>query len=353
VLVAEGFTPRIVARSGLPTVTSSSFSWHASPDGGGCFADPDGGWLYVSNGESKKSGGVGVLRFDAQGKVVDSYAILSGTRNNCSGNVTPWDTWLSCEEVDDGLVWECDPFNRISARPLPGLGAFRHESASVDPITHRVYLTEDERDACLYRFTPANTRGDRIDLRVGKLEVAVVAGGLVQWLPIQDPAARTMPLRYQVTNAARFRGGEGSDIFGRMLRFTTKRDNRVWQLKLDRNDLDIRADLTGQMDDVDDIIHAPGGQILLAEDGYGMRIRVLSAGSNRCATLLQLPDHSDSEITGLAFDPGGSRLYFSSQRGSTGNGSNGLSLELSGDFRRLNLDAPLREWQLSYSNAAV
>ena len=40
--------------------------------------------------------------------------------------------------------------------------------------------------------------------------------------------------------------------------------------------------------------------------------------------------HKNSEITGPAFDPSGTRLYFSSQRGK--NGSAGITYEVTGPF---------------------
>jgi len=48
--------------------------------------------------------------------------------------------------------------------------------------------------------------------------------------------------------------------------------------------------------------------------------------------LLQLVGHDYSEITGPAFSPDGSRLYFSSQRGITGRSEAGITFEITGPF---------------------
>ncbi|MEO0336367.1 MAG: flagellar motor protein MotB, partial [Pseudomonadota bacterium] len=37
----------------------------------------------------------------------DAYRILDGTNQNCAGGPTTWNTWLSCEEIAFGRVYEC------------------------------------------------------------------------------------------------------------------------------------------------------------------------------------------------------------------------------------------------------
>ena len=75
--------------------------------GGAVFEDKaTGGWIYVSNSESSTSGGVGAITFNSIGEVVGFKSILSGTRRNCGGGKTFFNTWLTCEEADGGQVWE-------------------------------------------------------------------------------------------------------------------------------------------------------------------------------------------------------------------------------------------------------
>lgn len=351
--VPEGFTPRLVARSGHRTVDSSSFRWHSAPDGGGCFEADAQGWYYVSNCEENR-GGVGVLKFDADGTVIDSYSILDRSTKNCSGGETPWGTWLSCEEIHKGLVWECDPENIEAARPLPALGLFMHESISVDPLSLQIYMTEDNSEGGLYRFTPASIGIDmKPDLTQGLLEVAVVNNGFLAWETVPDPEATKEETRRQVSQSARFKGGEGIDIHNRYIRFTTKHDNHVWELNLNDSSIRTKCDMSSYIHDVDDLTHSPSGKVLIAEDGGMMRLYYFPEDSDSPELLLRIPDHTESEITGLAFSPDGSRLYFSSQRGSTGRRDDGLTFELSGDFSNLKPGGKMVKWTLDHREQRI
>ena len=49
-------------------------------------------------------------------------------------------------------------------------------------------------------------------------------------------------------------------------------------------------------------------------------------------SLMQLVGHNASEITGPCFDSSCTRLYFSSQRGTSGSSAGGITFEMSGPF---------------------
>jgi hypothetical protein len=330
-----GFTSRVVAVTGRQ-VGTTGYTWHALPDGGQCFPESDGGWIYVSNSEvGSDRGGCSAIRFAPNGSIRSAYSILSGTSRNCSGGLTPWRSYLSCEETSSppGQVYECNPYAPGNGVLRPGLGSFNHEAAVIDPATGYVYLTEDEPDGRLYRFVPVR----RGDLSRGSLFAASLSGNTVTWVPTSS----SRPDRQATTTA--FNGGEGMYVGDGAVYFTTKGDKRVWELTLRTNRLVVLHDANGNAPDnlnaVDAIVvHHRSGDLFVAEDGGNMEVGVIGlvGGQRQVASFLRVEGHRGSEVTGLAFSPDGRRLYFSSQRGS--DGVTGVTWEVTGPFR----NAPAR-----------
>lgn len=184
----EGFSYKLLARSGQ---TATAEGVHPSdPDGMGVFDGPNGGSVLICNHENNgeepfpvpvvealtydpgAGGGTSTLSVGADGNRVGQYTSLAGTNNNCAGGVTPWDTWLTCEETearagsgtntqDHGYVFEVDPASREanidrSAVPLKFLGRYSHEAVAIDPATTQIYLTEDagNPNGLYLRWTP-------------------------------------------------------------------------------------------------------------------------------------------------------------------------------------------------------
>ena len=108
-------------------------------------------------------------------------------------------------------------------------------------------------------------------------------------------------------------------------------DGRVWSYTPATNVLDIvydaatasEAPLTG-LDNV--TVAESSGEVFVAEDGGNMEICLLVPDG--AVPFLRLEGADGSEITGPAFSPDGTRLYFSSQR------HPGRTYEVTGPFRR-------------------
>jgi secreted PhoX family phosphatase len=224
--------------------------------------------------------------------------------------------------------------------------------AAVDRDGQRIYLTEDQTDGLLYRYTPpAGTWGSGAALDGGVLEaMAVDAGGAVAWLPVANPGAPTAPLRHAVPGATTFSGGEGAVYDDGRVYVTTKGDDRVWVHDVEAQTMSVLYDAAEHpapvLNGVDNIAVSGAHDLYVGEDGGNLEVCIITPDLV-VAPVVRLtgPQHgfdsgtpipTTSEVTGLAFSPDGNRLYLNSQRGHgtlpVGPGP-GLLYEVTGPFR--------------------
>jgi secreted PhoX family phosphatase len=305
------------------------------------------GKAYDRRGGVPYSGGTTTLVYDYRAqRLVSSYLSLAGTIRNCAGGVTPWGSWLSCEETVDiveqahGYVFEVpgDLNGLADPAPLKAMGRFNHEAALVDPASGIAYLTEDRDDALFYRFLPATpgrlSAGGRLQA-LGFTEgppdtrnwtaVDFPEGSTrnVRWIDLDgvDSTVDDLRMRGRAKGAAVFARGEGIHLGTGEIYFNCTSGGRSRLGQIMRH---IPAAAGGQLqlfcesDDsklfnfVDNICVTPWNHLLLCEDKADVApVNHLKAASpaGRIYTVGRNAHAARGELAGPCFSPDGATLF--------------------------------------------
>jgi uncharacterized protein len=381
----DGFSYTIVSEAGKP-LTGADGVLPDAFDGSALF-EADGKRYLVRNSEQDveatypavaapeytydpvAQGGTTTTDLDTDNHVVAEYVSLAGTASNCAGGVTPWGTWLTCEETEDriddngftkdhGFVFEVDPSNvenNANPTPLEGLGRFPHEAVAIDPATGVVYLTEDASapNGLLYRATPTTPLGGYGSLRDGAVLEALVAmdgdsfvadlseyseiGATLttEWAAIPDPLAAEDSTRVQLNKVTRARkleglwwGDDAAYVVCSYARHDDgsvgEHDGQVWRLEPVAGTMQlivqfgVNADPESDtFDGPDNITVSPWGGLLLCSDGEGMQHLYTVNAAGEPSIFARNARDADaeerSEFTGATFSADGETLFVNLQ----------------------------------------
>jgi hypothetical protein len=303
-----------------------------------------------------RAGGTTNLVFDAErGEWKEAWASLSGTARNCAGGVTPWGSWITCEETGTdhahGFCFEVGA-EHGDPRPLMDMGRFSHEAIMIDPATGDVYETEDAGSAGFYRFVPhasgdLRQGGELFILAVKQtpnldLTLAYPLGTTwdVEWVRVADARAleQSTFAQGQLGGAAKFARLEGAwwgDRVGYIVSTSggQQRCGQVFEYNPAAETLKLIYDspAAAECDYPDNLTVTPRGGLLLCEDSgnraspaerliglnldgttftFAMNNVVLTGAYN---DRVAARDYRTGEFCGACYSPDGRWLFVNTQ----------------------------------------
>lgn len=296
------------------------------------------------------AGGTSTIIYNIKsGKVEQQFMSLLGTIRNCAGGITPWGSWLTCEESvdrasdkigqDHGYVFEvpATATGLVDPNPIKAMGRFNHEAACVDPATGIVYLTEDRNDSLFYRFIPDKPRllheGGKLQALVRKQKPqfdsrnwhdSQMSKGIdysCDWVDLDDVESPLDDLRqrgYQKGAALFARGegiifGEGELYFcctsggakklGQIMRYSLKGDTPTLSLFLE-------SEHPSSFNFGDNLCIAPNGHLVVCEDQYSDPVDNHLKGITPSGKTYDIAKiRWQTEPAGACFSPDGSTMF--------------------------------------------
>jgi secreted PhoX family phosphatase len=294
-------------------------------DGMAVYNMPDGKYRLVRNHEDRNAPNAGSTAIDGNAydpragggtttlvvnpftrELERDFVSLNGTIVNCAGGVTPWGSWITCEETNAGVPqgWArqhgycfevpASADGTVPALALPDMGRFSHEALAVDPATGILYETEDAGSSSgFYRFIPNTPRvmanGGRLEMlkiqsvsNYNTITGQTVGTALpVEWVPIANPdppgqASNAVYSQGAALGAARFARLEGCWYGSGAVYFdATSGGNagsgQIWEFRPEGDGgwLTLIFESAGpaQLDSPDNLAVSPNGALVLCEDG--------------------------------------------------------------------------------------
>jgi len=339
VILSNGLSARPIAAAGqyveLADGTQSYLRYHKKPDAAATFELPGGGWLYVSNAENENigtnwdDGGVGAIKFNENGDVVGYERIANYTIKNCGAGKTPWNSFVSGEEVSEGRFVQVDPYGIEPLRILESLGdlgwyeSFAYDIHSDMPA---FYTTRDHNNGIVTRFTP-DEQGYACYLQPNDYDRwCTLEYGTIDYLYLQDGGVVDFTNDLSLVSNGYHRNVEGIDIYDGVLYFTAKKDKVLYVVNLRTMQYykEFTSTTTGEIGfEPDQIMRIKGDDALyFCEEGGdtpGLHVR---HGPGTYTTIFYIDQvvtarnnaNETEETTGVAFSPdGGMHLYVAYQ----------------------------------------